>query len=466
MRKRTHLIPRFGGLIALLFCLYTSPAFGQVVIDSILPGPGCLPGGSFAIFGSGLGNVNSVIVNGTPGSAVISLVTPTAVAGHWNFPGPAGAYTVNVSDGSSNASFSQTFENPNPAFSMEESYCQDEPLSLPVSFANAGSYSCAFLPGNQSCDSLVLDSVTGGIQPQLSAPGQYAVIHTVASSGGCQNSDTAWFEILPVKNVQYFYSRDTFCQADFPEKPLLIGGDSTGSFYSYSLGNPWGSLLFISNIEGLTNFALTFPGTYELFYQVPGYCVAGPGDTVTVIAQDDPTFSYPSDHFCQNEPNSVTIPTINGSPGGYFKELTQSVVFVDSVTGEIDLSASASGGPFPITYHTTGLCPATYTVNLIIYTGSDSCSGITGQNEVRNSGFRIYPNPASSFLQVDYDPHSGSGLRINLISIQGQKMQEWYFPASTQPSMRLELPALPSGMYLLEVQTRSGTFTQKLILNP
>lgn len=86
---------------------------------------------------------------------------------------------------------------------------------------------------------------------------------------------------------------------------------------------------------------------------------------LTVNPLDDPSFSYDGGTFCITGtnpfPNSITTAggTFSGSGG----------LVIDATTGEIDLVATGTGGPFTATYTTSGICPSSDTYSITITSG-------------------------------------------------------------------------------------------------
>ncbi|MDG2330889.1 MAG: HYR domain-containing protein [Flavobacteriales bacterium] len=78
----------------------------------------------------------------------------------------------------------------------------------------------------------------------------------------------------------------------------------------------------------------------------------------------DASFSYASNVFCSGNPNEV--PVISGDVGGVFTELSGNVVFTNSSTGEIDLTGSAVGGPYSITYTAPNGCQEIQFVTILL----------------------------------------------------------------------------------------------------
>ncbi|MCB9233858.1 MAG: gliding motility-associated C-terminal domain-containing protein [Bacteroidia bacterium] len=168
-------------------------------------------------------------------------------------------------------------------------------------------------------------------------------------------------------------------------------------------------------------------------------------DSVLVNAQGDAYFSYPELNYCKNSANPIpdTISNILGT----FSENTGSV-FLNTVTGEIDLASSLVGGPFLINHTVGGPCPATYQTQVNIYLapepvlelqggGTEICEGtnpvFVAQNVmtgVGNTDFFWYVNGIllKSGSENQFSPLSDVGLTIqngDVIKVNAQFSPIW-----------------------------------------
>lgn len=111
--------------------------------------------------------------------------------------------------------------------------------------------------------------------------------------------------------------------------------------------------------------------------------------TVNVNPMDDATFSYSAATYCQTgvDPSA----TVTGLPGGLFSS-TAGLVFLNTSTGLVDLSASTLG-TYTITYTTNGICPNTSTVGFTI-TGSPA----TGFSYPGSPFCQFGSNPVPTFV--------------------------------------------------------------------
>jgi gliding motility-associated-like protein len=99
-------------------------------------------------------------------------------------------------------------------------------------------------------------------------------------------------------------------------------------------------------------------------------CSGTPADvTVTINPIDDPSFNYSASTFCQTGTDPSA--SITGGASGVFSASPAGLVFLDSLTGLIDVSASAIGN-YALTFTTNGICSNSNTINITITTAPDA----------------------------------------------------------------------------------------------
>jgi len=143
-----------------------------------------------------------------------------------------------------------------------------------------------------------------------------------------------------------------------------------GSDVTPIINNPGGTFsaspagLSINSSTGVIDVSASTEGTYTVTYSI------GPTtDTITILPADNSSFSYSASSFRQNASNPA--PTITGLVGGVFSA-PSGIIFADSGTntnsssGIINLAASTIGGPYTITYTTTGDCPTSSTFDVTV----------------------------------------------------------------------------------------------------
>jgi len=93
---------------------------------------------------------------------------------------------------------------------------------------------------------------------------------------------------------------------------------------------------------------------------------------------------------------------------------------------------------------------------------SDSC--ITSIEEVQfKDGFSIYPNPASQELNVKYESVENFKGSIRLLTVEGQVVNVATDLNFSNLNYRIDMGALPKGIYIIKVETEKGSFVEKII---
>lgn len=79
----------------------------------------------------------------------------------------------------------------------------------------------------------------------------------------------------------------------------------------------------------------------------------------------------------------------------------------------------------------------------------------TGIHEAALSNFQVFPNPTTGLLNIENGNENIT--HLSLTNLIGQQM-----PATLLPGNQLNISALPTGMYLLNVTTTSGKLTKRI----
>ena len=339
-----------------------------------------------------------------------------------------GPYTITYLTPGPNCPNSATFNvtinlEDNPAFSYPTLiYCQgDLDPSPTITGTTGGTFTAApgiiFTDGSPSASGQIdLSASTGG--------GTYAITYT--SPGPlCPNTSVVNVTINIEDNSSFTYAA-AYCQGDANPLPTLTG--TTGGTFTADPG-----IIFTDGSPSATGqidlAASTVGGPYTVTYTTPGpLCPNSSNVDVSINLEDDPTFNY-APTYCQGDANP--LPTITGTLAGTFTA-DPGIVFVDgspSATGEIDLMASTTGGPYTITYLTPGPdCPnsATYqlTINLednptYSYSSTLFCQGdinptptITGTlggNFTADPGIVFTDGSPSATGEIDLAASTGGG---------------------------------------------------------
>lgn len=305
---------------------------------------------------------------------------------------------------------------------------------------------------------------------------------------------------LVAVSAGFNYNSTDYCANATDPTPTITG--SPGGVFSSTAG------LTIDASTGEIDVSTSTPGTYVVNYSIGG---SSSNQTVTINAVDDATFAYNAVEFCSNATNPfpVVVPII----GGVFSSSTAQ--FVNTATGEIDLSASGIGSHI-ITFTTSGVCPNSAFINIIIkeVDASTSLNGVTISADTQAAGatfqwldcdngmspivgemnssftatangnyavvvtengcsdtstcqaittigldeqslsdhFLVYPNPTDGKVFIKFDSDQNN-LRVNVYSVDGKLIQSNTFETSTIFQIALEEA---TGVYLLEITDEAG----------
>jgi gliding motility-associated-like protein len=287
-----------------------------------------------------------------------------------------------------------------PAFNFgAAAYCQGDTDPTPTITGTPGGTFTAptevvFI--SQSTGQIDLDASTAG--------GPYYIVYTTPGPN-CINADSVQITINAEDDPTFSYAANEFCQGDTDPLPTING--TTGGTFSVL-----GGLTLLSAATGEIDVsASTLGGPYTVEYTTPGPDCPNTGNfQISINAEDDPTFNYPTSAYCQGDANPTA--TISGTGGGTFSGPVE-VSFVSTATGEIDLAGSTAGGPYVITYTTPGPdCPNSATFNITInseddpsfsYTTTDFCAADANQiPTINGTGGGTFNGPLGiSFVDIN-----------------------------------------------------------------
>ncbi|MCJ8291603.1 MAG: gliding motility-associated C-terminal domain-containing protein [Crocinitomicaceae bacterium] len=176
-----------------------------------------------------------------------------------------------------------------------------------------------------------------------------------------------------------------FCQSEVNPDPILnlpIGGTFSGPI----------QIVFENITTGKIDLMNSTPGgPYTITYSgYPLACTVTPVNfEIYIVANDDASFTYSTDHFCNNESNP--IPTSIATLGGTFTAPT-GLVLANNSTGEIDVAASTVGGPYYLVYTTNGvICPNSDSLEIYIEDAPDPTFAYAQSSFCTGSG-TIFPS--------------------------------------------------------------------------
>ena len=322
-------------------------------------GPLC-PGDNSTITYTGNGTTSATYNWSFDGGTVVSGAAQGPYAVNWATLGAKNITLAVTESGCTSDSTTQVVTvNPIPtsSFTVTSPVCPGANSTITYTGTATASAACTW-------------DFNGGIIASGSGQGPYSVnwttpgnkdITLMVEENGCISAlSTQTVTVTPPDDASFTYAKSTFCQTGTNPSPTVTG--LPGGVFSSAAG------LNINATTGEIGLASTTLGTYTVTYTTNGPCPNTGTFTVTVTLTPDATFSYDGP-YCQNQ-NTDPSPTFPaGSSAGEFSATPTGLVFINGVTGQIDLDASAPG-----TYTVTnsiaaeGGCPAATATSTVTIT--------------------------------------------------------------------------------------------------
>ncbi len=129
---------------------------------------------------------------------------------------------------------------------------------------------------------------------------------------------------------------------------------------------------------------------------------------------------------------------------------------VSMVNKEVKVTGGVA--PYNITTKTIG---STQTVTVVDYDGCESTIQlkIVGLSEPNIEGIKIYPNPASTEINIDLTESSEQIERVQIVSIHGQVMKQYQ-----NDNRVIDISMLSEGTYILQIKLTSGKQINKRVI--
>lgn len=282
-----------------------------------------LGGGTFSALPAGLS------LNAVTGDIDVSASTPNTYTLVYTTSGPCPT-------SSSLAITILADEDPSFSYSSTNECESGTDMTATVTGTGGGTFTAA--PAGLS-----INSTTGLIDVSLSAPGSYTVNYT--TPGVCSMNSNVGVTVMPDEDPTYTYSSTSECVSG-TDITASVTGTGGGTFTAAPAG------LNLNSATGFIDVSASTPGSYTVTYTTPGVCSMNSNLGVTILADEDPSFSYPGSTYCQDAANPT--PTITGTGGGTFTSVPAGMI-INSASGVINISGSAPG-TYTVTYTTPGVC--------------------------------------------------------------------------------------------------------------
>ncbi|RKX17795.1 MAG: hypothetical protein DRP35_10320, partial [Candidatus Zixiibacteriota bacterium] len=152
-------------------------------------------------------------------------------------------------------------------------------------------------------------------------------------------------------------------------------------------------------------------------------------------------------------------------------------IFVDTLNNDFDFSALSpcidAGTPDTTNFNTgledfdgnnrildgDNIPPAVIDIGCYEY---DYTSGIS-TNSFNGNSFKVYPNPASSYITIEFENNQNAVWDVSLINIKGQEILQK--DNITEPKFIIKTKGISKGVYLLQLTNEEGQmFSRKIIV--
>ncbi|MFN5418517.1 MAG: PKD domain-containing protein, partial [Flavobacteriia bacterium] len=257
----------------------------------------------------------------------------------------------------------------------QTAFCSSNPNPFPTITGVAGGTFSAVPAG------LTLDVNTGEIDIASSAQNTYDITYTTTNPT-CPGTFTFQVQIgIGTATVDAVVNQQ-FCDGSNTTDILFTG--SVGANFTWTNDNPAIGIPASGNGDILTFLAAngtTAPIVANITVTPDDGLCPGPSTsfTITVNPVEDASFTLSAINSCSNDLMNAPVTTITGDAGGVFS--AGPGLTIDPITGAIDVSSIP--GNYLITYTTTGVCPASTSLNfeliqtpvILPFAGVNVCSG-------------------------------------------------------------------------------------------
>ena len=332
---------------------------------------------------------------------------------------------------------------PNPPIVNTTTVCQGSNGMLTATASGGGSLEWydATVNGN------LLSSSTSFQTPVLNNATTYFV-RTLEN--GCSSAFTPCaVGVTPLDNSSFSYASGSFCVSGSNATPVVASGIS-GAFSSSPSG-----LNFVNANSGVVNVATSTPNTYTVTFTSNGTCPTISTTTISITNAFNADFSY-GGPYCKGGVNELPQ-FATGASGGVFTSSPSGLIFVNSSTGEIDLSNSGSGTYLVTnTIAAAGGCSATTDTSTVTIFGKPLVSAGSNMSVCEGSVVNLSGLIGGSATSGTWSGGSGSLSNANALNTV-------YFPASSETSVALVLTSDdPAGPCTAE----SDTLIISILPNP
>ena len=310
-------------------------------------------------------------------------------------------------------------------------------------------------------------SIGGGAFRSCSSLTSVTIGNRVTSIG-----DRAFYECLNLSSlISLATVPPTIGNEAFPYPNICTVTVPCGSLAAYTASTCYWSVYFPQRITESSSFELSVSANDEAYGRVEVENHSCESKTLTAIANNGYEFTGWNDGNTEN-PRTVTVTSDTAFMAIFTEAVSTPTITVtvnDATMGSASytmdgntaiLTATANEGYRFLTWNDGNMeNPRTVTVTsdtafMAIFTASGSSS----LQEVNAREFAIYPNPAKSFVTLEFEALEENTL-LQILDINGRRVRTLDLKAG-QETLRIDLGDLPKGVYTVMI----GSTTKKLIV--
>ncbi len=238
--------------------------------------------------------------------------------------------------------------------------------------------------------------------------------------------------------------------------PICEGDEVTLSVLNYTEGLQW---LRNGNIISGANevqFKATENGTYAVTYTNSDGCsVVSISFEVSVIpAPFEPFFSNVNNLLTLQKPQGFSGLTLQWFLDGIAIEGANDITYCAQVSGTYTLT---------VTDPTTG-CSATHVMEVIHNPAIENCNLVNTHQIIFETTPKVYPNPTSDLIFLDFELTEPSEVSIQMIDLLGRVQQTTHYGSlQGKVNTTLSVPALADGIYYLRLEANHKVWLTKVI---
>lgn len=272
-------------------------------------------------------------------------------------------------------------------------------------------------------------SAGGVVSGTPTATGTFNFTVTVSDNSGCSGSRA--------------YSITTVC----PANPTTLNGlpvlCSNATPYTLTEGSPAGGTYSGTGVSGGQFNPASGTQTVTYNYTDANGCAGSSFADIVVNAL--PVVDLGADITSPNA--SVTIT----APAGFASYLWNTSATTQSIT-------VTTSGTYSVTVTDNNGCSASDAVNFISTFSADNADGSKGLT-------RIFPNPASSLLNVVFEGINTKEIKVEMLSLTGAVLfSEMVYPSAGNATRSYDMSAYAEGIYMLRFTHDNITRTQRVVL--